>query len=379
MLIFQYPRIAIRLLFAIVAFFLGLWTFRIHEFQLALEIGHQELSYLLLALPIAMTICISQAPRLGRMFGMVNLIRLGIGGVISVVFAISFFPNFITAFMLLAVLGACAAFFEIGLNTVVDKLERDGKKLMASCHGFWSIGFAIGGLVSSLLASAEVSFLVQQLLVTPISFFALILFTSSLPQPQPAKNEQHGHALPSLAILPICLLPFTGLFIEGAIADWNSPYLIGERGWEKFAAGWATFVFMGSMAIARLFGDALRDRFPVLFLFKISTLLSLIGVTLYAFSDHLLTVSFGLFCAGFGTGNVYPYALVLGAEGKDESEASYIFGSIALVSYNAFVLAPVFIGFIGSQLSLSLAFAAIVPLFALTFLWIGLAQRASKA
>ena len=360
--------------FALIAFSVGLWAFRIGEFKSAIGFSHTEFSWLLLLPPIAGTITMNYTPRFARKIGVVRVLQLGAGMWTIGALGLSLIPPLPVIILLFLAMGICAAFFEVGLGTVAQKLDRDTGAIVSSCHGFWSIGFALGGFVASVLANGKINFLQQELIFVPIIIALVIIYSKPLPHPRTIAEENSGHGLPSLAILPLCLIPLAALFIEGAVADWNSVYLLSERHWGEIATGSVFASFMFAMALTRLIGDRLRARFSAVKLLSISTSMSIVGMLFYAFGDNVFIVFIGAFVAGMGAGNVYPLALVIANIGRDEEDSSQIISSIAMVSFTAFLFAPVFMGWIGDAFSLATAYALTIPLLILTFLWMKLAR-----
>lgn len=364
------PRWAIRLCFAIIAFSVGLFVFRLGDFKAMQGISNTQLAFLLLFSPIASMLTLSQAPKLSAYFGLVNLTRFGISLSAFSVLILSLNPPFLIVAMALTALGAASGAFEVGLNTIAHKIDRESGSIMSSCHGFWSIGFAVGGFLAGLLSEAKINFLTQELIFVPLIIAAIFFVAKPLPHPLTSNVDGGGHSWPSLEIIPLCMVPFAGLFIEGATADWNTIFLKSERGWSDIHIGTALGLFMSAMAISRLFGDYFRSRFPAKLLITISTILSCIGLLLYTIPHHQFLIMLGAILGGIGAGNVYPLAIMLANENRDEADASKITGSIALVSFTAFLVAPVMMGWISDFFSLQIAFLLILPLFLATFLWL---------
>lgn len=368
------PRTAIRLQFAVIAFSVGLWAFRLGDFKSAIGFSHSQFSWLLLIPPISMSLMMLRVPHLARKIGIKRTLMIGSIGWTLTALALSFIPPLPIIIVLLAIAGACASLFEVSLGTIAQKLDRDSGSIISSCHGFWSLGFAAGGLGASILAEWDLSFLTQEIIFVPILLSLIYIWEKPLPQPRSIADDSAGHVFPSLAILPLCLIPLGGLFIEGAVADWNSVFLLSERNWSDFTVGTIFASFMFAMAISRLFGDRLRDQYSAVSLLTISTLMGVFGVVFYALSTNYIIVFLGAFIAGAGAGNVYPLALVIACIDRDEEDASQIIGSIAFVSFTAFLAAPVLMGWVGEAFSLSVAFAFTAPLLLMTFLWMKLAR-----
>ncbi len=369
-------RWVIRFEFFAGAVLLGLWAVRIAEFRQLLGISHSQLGMLMLAPPIALMVTMTQVGWITRRFGIRNLIVIGTGIWASVLVFVSMIPPIWLVVILFALFGVGAGVLEVGLNAVAQKIDRDDRPIMLSAHGFWSLGFMAGSVLGGVLAEHGVSFLMQQLIFSPIIILLVAIGRQHLPKPLPP-NENNKKALVSLAILPLCLIPFAALLVEGAMGDWASVFLSEERGATPLEYGIITGSVMAGMAFSRLSGDYLRRYFSVSSLMIASILVAAFGLSLFSLSQNLWLIGIGAVASGVGVGVVYPLTVVFANEGKDEEEASSIIASIATVSFVAFLFAPPFMGFIAEQYSLELAFLLLVPLLILTFFWMWLASLRS--
>ncbi len=368
-------RWAIRFLFFFGGPTLGLWAVRIAGFKGDAGFSHQTFAFYLLLAPISLQLVMLFIPRLTRVLGVRALNIWGLAAMNLSILGLSFVPpRPIIAFCFIA-LGIGAALLEIGLNAVAQKLDREGKPLMLSAHGFWSIGMAAGMILAGWLADIGVSFLLQELIFAPLLLVLAYNLNLRLPEPR-ASNMEQKIVVPSWAILPYCLIPVAALFAEGAMTDWGSIYLDDEHGIRPLGIGLITGLFMGGMALTRLLGDWSRKFLSNILLLILSTLLLTIGLALFAFSPSASLLGLGALVAGLGAGVTYPIVLVIANDGHSEEAASGIIAAIASVSFLAFLIAPPLMGVVAERANLSLAFALLVPLSMLSFVWIWLTRRA---
>ncbi len=368
-------RWAIRCLFAIGAISMGLWAVRIAGFKEAANLSHQALALFLLLAPITLQIVMFFIPRITRLLGVRAMNLWGLAAINLAVLGLSFIPPKFAIALCFVMLGAGAALLEIGLNAVAQKLDREGKPIMLSAHGFWSVGFALGMFFGGWFADLGLAFWLQEIIFAPLLLAMAWPLNALLPQPRPSSVEQNN-VLPTWSILPYCFIPVAALFTEGSIADWGAVFLSEEHAIRPLGIGIITGLFMGGMAATRLTGDWLRKFFSNINLLIASNLALMIGLALFALSASPFAIGFGALTAGLGAGMVYPIVLVIANSGRDEEEAAGIIAAIASVSFVSFLIAPPFMGFIAEHASLSLAFALLIPLSALGFLWIWLIRRA---
>lgn len=360
-------RAAIRVLFALPAMALGLISVRMIDLKTGAGLSHTELSYLILTAAPGVILGLLLATRIARAITLHWLVAISICGVALSFLALSALPPLPVLFLCEAIFGFCAGLFEVAANTIAQAIDRQNKPIMSSCHGFWSIGMMAGGFLGGLLASLGVGFFAQQLLLTPFILLPAMILVRYLPKSAIATEQKS--AWPGPYILPFCLIPFAALFIEGAITDWSSVFLSEERGFDPLATGFAISAFMGGMAASRLTGDHLRALMQPHILLALSTALSLAGMASFVLSGTVIFIALGALLAGIGVGNVYPLTLVLANQGRSEEEAASIISSIALLSFSAFSIAPVLMGFVGEYWGLGRAFSFTIPLLALTYLW----------
>ncbi len=367
-------RWVIRFEFFAGAVLFGLWAVRIAEFRQLQGLSHSQLGLLMLAPPVTLMITMTQVSKFTQLFGIRNLIVIGTALWAIVLFFVSLIPPIWLTFILFLFFGAGAAILEIGLNAVAQKIDRDDRPIMLSAHGFWSLGFMAGSVIGGWLGEHGISFFTQQLIFSPLIFILVALGRQKLPTPLPPKPNPKNSMF-SLAVLPLCLIPFAALLLEGAMGDWASVFLSEERAATPLQFGLITGGFMGGMAISRLSGDNLRRHFSVATLLIASTLIAIAGLAFFCFGQPLWLIGVGALACGVGVGVVYPLTIVFANEGKDEEEASRIIASIAAISFVAFLFAPPFMGFVAEKYSLSLAFSLLIPALFLTFFWMWLAKK----
>ena len=60
-------------------------------------------------------------------------------------------------FVALFLIGLCHPVVDVAMNVEAARIERaGGRRIMSTCHGFWSLGAVIGGLIGAGFAQAGV-------------------------------------------------------------------------------------------------------------------------------------------------------------------------------------------------------------------------------
>lgn len=367
------PVLTIRLVFALNALGLALWLPRIPDVKAVLDVGLFTLSMCFLMLPVGTVIGFLAVPTLIGRFGQRQLCRWG-GAAFILLFALPALaasPLQLGAALLACGLGVGA--IEVAMNAKASEIEMlTGRRIMSSCHGFWSIGSMMGALLGGAAAGLGLSFLLQQLVLAPV--FAAVAFAvaGALP-PDHRRTGAHvptrGLRLPQGILLAVCLLPMGALMVEGAMMEWSALFLRGDVGVGAFHAAAVFAVFEVAMATGRLTGDRLIVSFGAQPVLAASAVTAGLGVLVFALSPGLLLAMAGATLTGLGIANIYPLAMSRAAEIPGSDPENNI-ATVAFAAFTVYLISPPLIGTLGSVLGLPMAFllmtpAAIYPLFML--------------
>lgn len=188
-----------------------------------------------------------------------------------------------------------------------------------------------------------------------------------------AEGGAPAFASPTRALLGLGVISFCVLLGEGAMADWSAVYLDNtlSTGPGFAAAGYAAFSL--AMALGRLFGDGLTERFGPTGLVRFCGALAAggLGIALAVGNPYLALAGFA--CAGAGFSVVFP--LALSATGKTEDVATGpALAAVSTAAYTGFLVGPPTIGFLAELTSLGAALYLVVFLSAAVFLLGGAVQ-----
>ncbi|MFP3599694.1 hypothetical protein SB679_23545, partial [Chryseobacterium sp. SIMBA_029] len=73
--------------------------------------------------------------------------------------------------------------------------------------------------------------------------------------PAPSQTEGAHMALPTLGMLPLCVIGVGAFLVEGAGIDWSAIYMRDVFAVEPFVGGMGLTLFAFFMALVRLFAD----------------------------------------------------------------------------------------------------------------------------
>jgi MFS family permease len=272
-------------------------------------------------------------------------------------------PNLPALCGALLVYGATAGMADVVMNAIGVEVEhRMGKSIMSGLHGMWSVGALIGSGIGTVAAHLEISgqlhHLVMALVLTVLGAVAC-QYVLNLHPTEDEEAPPH-FALPPKSALLIGAVGFCAVFAEGASLDWSAVYLEDVLTTSAGVAAGATTGFALTMAIARLVGDAVVDRFGAVRTVRVSGVIATLGGVLVVLAPHPAVAMAGFGLLGLGIAVVVPLAFA--AAGKAGPNPSQAIAGVATVTYASGLVAPSIIGGIAQASSLTLSFIVVTVL-----------------
>lgn len=283
----------------------------------------------------------------------------------------------------LALYGAANATYDVAVNAQAATLEaRYRQPIMASLHGFFSLGGMAGALVGgawlahhgspqwhmglAALACAAVIVAGARFMQPDMMPGEAPLASSGAgkaaarPHTPPPVLDDDGRRRLHRKLTGFGILAFLGLVVEGAMYDWTAVYMrevvAAQGAW--IGAGYAAFSL--GMAGGRFGGDPVRARLGGARLLRVSSLLCVGGVLLALFWRVPAAAVAGFALAGLGLSNVMPVMFAASGEvarsaGMASAEAIAV---MARLAYLGLLVGPVLIGAIAHGVSLPVALGA---------------------
>ena len=151
---------------------------------------------------------------------------------------------------------------DVAINVEGVAVERRlGRRVLSSMHAAFSFGAMTGAGGGALAAAVgmepEPHLAVAAVATLAVAFVAGRALT---PDPPPAAGGL-AFARPSMALLALGAAAFCVLLAEGSVTDWSAVFLSDEAGAGEAIAAMGLAVFSLVMAIGRLGGDGLAERF----------------------------------------------------------------------------------------------------------------------
>jgi len=368
------PVVPVGALFFLHAFILSSWLTRLPDVLYTLGIDKATLGLALFAAPIGSVVAATFAGRLVDRHGSGRIaIASGIG-VAAGIAVIAMAPTWTTLAAALLVFGLINGGIEVAANTAADTVEKaSGVHVMARCHGFWSLGFMAGALVAGGFAGLSVPYGVHLPIVGALGVAAYAGLIRLLPAPvwvPPAPKggpaaEGPVFALPNRHTAGLCLMAVGVTLPEGSLYDWGTLFLREEIGASPFWSSVGYAGFMLAMAVGRFSGDAIRARVPAVTIIRVCAGVSGLGLACFVSAPNFPLAAAALVLMGFGVSLIFPVAISAIATRPGASPANNM-AALALAVMVSLLVAPPVIGIVAEGFGLVTAFAAMLPLIAMS-------------
>ncbi|MER7778722.1 MFS transporter [Streptomyces sp. NPDC096191] len=272
-------------------------------------------------------------------------------------------PNLLTLCLTLFVYGATAGMSDVAMNALGVEIEnRLDRSIMSSLHGMWSAGALIGSAAGTLAAHLGADARLHHVLAAAVLTVTGLVACTWVLDLQPAEDEDPPprFALPPRSALLIGAVGFCAVFAEGASLDWSAVYLRDELETSAGLAAACTTGFTLTMALARLAGDKVVDRFGAVRVVRVSGVLATLGGLLVVVGGHPAVAMAGFALMGLGIAVVVP--LCFAAAGRAGANPSLAIAGVATITYTSGLVAPSAIGGLAQATSLVVSFGLVTVL-----------------
>ncbi len=357
--------IATRLLFFIMAFYVGLWTIRIPTIKDQINTDYFGIGLIMATFAIGSIIAMALANKIIKLSSCKTVLLYT-----SILQSLLWLPTpFVTSlqiFMILAfIFGLSYGSFEISCNLYASNLEkREKKSMMSGFHAFWSLGVLLGSIATSLFLEWEISLLnnviIYILILLP--FNILIVLKLEGDQIENKNNKTNIFFIWPLIIFVLALIAMVNALTEGSVDSWGALYMRDFIKVEGFLIGLATVSFNIFMVIGRLSGDWFRDKIGVYNLLIILFITSILSLYILFSYNNIIAALFGFALLGIGSSAIVPiaYSLAGKVEGIDSGAAIAI---VSIAVYGTFMGAPATLGIIANSYGVNSIFFPILIIF----------------
>ncbi|MGW1979889.1 MFS transporter [Streptomyces sp. NPDC001889] len=272
-------------------------------------------------------------------------------------------PDLLTLCAALFVYGATAGVSDVAMNALgVETENRLGRSIMSSLHGMWSVGTLIGSVGGTFAAQLDVDARVHHALAAGVlTVLGLLACRRVLDlRSSPDEEAPPRFALPPRSAVVIGAIGFCAVFAEGASLDWSAVYLRDELGTSAGLAAASTTAFALTMAVARLVGDRVVDRFGPVRTVRWGGVLATAGGVMVVLAPHPALALAGFGFIGLGVAVVVPLAFAAAA--RSGPRPAQAIAGVATITYTSGLIAPSAIGAVADATSLVVSFGLVTLL-----------------
>ncbi|WP_406446756.1 MFS transporter [Streptomyces sp. NBC_01613] len=356
-------RYAVAAVFAVHGAVTGTFATRVPWIQDHASLSPGQLGFALAFTAFGAACSMPLAGRIGHRFGSRTALR-GLIALWTLALVLpSLAPNLLTLCLAMFTYGASAGMADVAMNALGIEIERLlDKSIISSLHGMWSTGALVGSaggtLAAHLGADARVHFALAAATLTVLGVLACRWVLDL----QPAEDEEPPprFALPPKSALLIGAVGFCAVFAEGASLDWSAVYLRHQLDTSAGLAAACTTGFMLTMALARLVGDVVVNRFGAVRTVRAGGGFAVLGGLLIVVAGHPAVAMAGFALLGLGIAVVVP--LCFAAAGHSGPNPSQAIAGVATITYTAGLIAPSLIGGVAQATSLVVSFGLVTAL-----------------
>ncbi|MEU5322451.1 MFS transporter [Streptomyces sp. NPDC021056] len=356
-------RYAVAAVFAVHGAVTGSFATRVPWIQDHSSVSAGQLGLALAFPALGASVAMPLAGSISHRFGARNALRglISLWTLALVLPALS--PNLLTLCLSLFVYGATAGMADVAMNALGVEVEnRLHRSIMSGLHGMWSAGALVGSAAGTLAAHLGSDARLHHALAAAVLTFLGLLACRWVLDLQPTEDEEPPprFALPPKSALLIGAVGFCAVFAEGASLDWSAVYLRDQLETSAGLAAACTTGFTFTMAVARLAGDRIVDRYGSVRTVRTSGVLAVLGGLLIVVANHPAVAMAGFALMGLGIAVVVP--LCFAAAGRSGSNPSLAIAGVATITYTSGLIAPSAIGTIAQATSLLVSFVLVTVL-----------------
>jgi MFS family permease len=264
------------------------------------------------------------------------------------------------------VFGAGVGTLDVGMNAsgvVVE--ERYGRSIFSSLHAMWSAGGILGALIGGFALAGHSPMWLTLSVTGGITAIASLLLTSSLiadkPKAQPkgelkTEGKRANRKVLGL-VLAVGVMACFAAIAEGSAVDWSALHLNTVLNATSAEAALGVGAFSTAMAIARLLGDKLVDRFGRINVIRYGSLIATVGVATASFAPSWQVAVVGWGVLGIGVSGVIPQLFIAAGSIGEESHKGRNMAKVFGLTYFGIMAGPALIGFLTNWIPLNQALA----------------------
>ncbi|GAA1843679.1 MFS transporter [Microlunatus capsulatus] len=269
---------------------------------------------------------------------------------------------------------------EIGNNVSGVELEVSvGRSVVPTLHGCFSLGTVVGALAGLVANHVALPVAAHLGLAAALVGAGTVWLSRQVPagtgrvergapgaDDQPAGEPEPRFAWLDARLVGLGVIILGMALAEGSASDWL-PLIVVDGYGSTAVLGSVIYAFFGAaMALGRLSGGRLIDRFGRAPVMRTSSLVAAAGIGVVVVAPDLVVAAAGVLLWGLGASLGFPVAL--SAAGDDPRHAARRATAVATAGYAAFLVGPPVLGLLGEHVGLRDAMVVVlVAVLATTF------------
>lgn len=253
------------------------------------------------------------------------------------------------------------AFTNVSINAEAAAVERAvGRAILPHFHASFSVGMAVGLGVGALVSHAGVGPVMHFAVMTVVALAVrLALVGPSIMDGKPTGTSHVGWGGPfrtakaefrERRIILLGLILFAASTIEGAAATWSSLAVVQAFEAPEAVGDLFFWVFLVAMVTSRGLGSQIIGRLGRVVSLRVSAVMVVLGVVLFAFGPSFPWVGAGMVLWGLGAGLAVPIGFSAAAD--DPRRAAARVAAVTSFSTIAGLVMPQVIGHLGDVVEL---------------------------
>jgi fucose permease len=303
-------RAAVLATFLVQGLLFASWTAHIPEVKAHLGLSDAALGGILLLTPGGSVCAMLVTGRLLPVLGSRRMVQASLLGYCAAAPMVGLASSPALLAAALFAWGAFQGSLDVSMNTQAAAVQHvQGRHLMPTFHGTWSIGAFTGAGIGAAAVALHVGLTAQMLvLLLPLLVPITLLSPSMISDANPAAHTSTARRRRrfSRATMVLGAVVFAAMLCEGASADWSAVYLHGPAHVAPGVSGLGYAAFAVMMAVVRLCGTRLLARIPQERLLPLLAALATAAMAVALTTGTAVTALVGFAALGAGTSLVVP-------------------------------------------------------------------------
>ena len=358
----RWKRHATRYVFLVLGIAISAWAVLVPYAKARLQVNEAELGALLLLIGTGALLSMLMAGWLTNRFGCRKTLNVSTAVFLFSLVVLAFTSDVFLFGAMLFVFGVSSGVIDIAMNIQASLVEkRTGRRLMSGFHGMYSLGGFLGALIVSLMLKVGLSITFAMAALSLVMFLGLVLVFQRYLDPFGIREIKSSFSLSSKGIV-LFLGGLCGIFYmaDGVVLDWGALFMM-SKGSPAEMSGLAFSVFSVAIAIGRLRGDRLLERFGTGKVMAMSGITAAIGFTIILATAGTLFSMVGFCIIGFGVSNLIPILFSCISRQK-AVPVSQAISTVTTLGYLGLMAGPPAMGYIAHQYGLYAVFGSVAVL-----------------